>query len=855
MVDGHLNFDVEVQTKNFNKGIQNIDKAAKGLTGTILKIGGAIAAAFSTKEMIEAAAEVKAQNAQFEQTFGVMQDEANKAIASVADSSEILDERLKSTATRIYAFAKTSGMESAEALNMMNEALQVTADSAAYYDRSLEDVAESLQSFLKGNYANDAALGVSATETTRNAKAMEMYGKKFQDLSEAQKQLTLLQMVKDANELSGAMGQAAREAEGWENVTGNLKEAWKQLLAAVGQPLLALAVPIIKQLTEALSKLTEIAREAATALSKVFGLDVDNGEAAKGMAEEAEEAAESYADMAEEAEKAKEANENSLASFDKVNKLNDEKDSDKSKASTDPSSGASGGMVIAPKVETEEAESRFEKFFRKIKSGFELIRDTAKSVFDSIVSWFDKNFSGIFNGIFSGLQRESRELLDTFAHIGGDLSTLMKPLKDYFNNDFTPWLQTAFTVCGNIVTGLFDTFNMVFRDIWDVCVFPLLSSLINDGLPMLTQFATECTLTIGTLFADIKDVFDKTWTEYLKPLLEFITEIITDTMSIIKDKWDEYGAPIFEALREAIDKTTENLKQFMDEWIKPVFDEVMSATDELWNEHLAPLVDNVLGLLGDIGLTWLNLYNTKLLPVISWIQKHLAPIVTGVLKDMVKKIKKNIGLIIDTFNGVIIFLRGVFRGDWSMAWGGIVKATKASWELIVGVIKAPINTIIDLVNGMIAGIVGGFNGMKDAIASVWNAIADTLNSFSFEIPDWVPEWGGYSWSPNVNYWYPDHVEAPQIPKLASGTVVPANYGEFLAVLGDNKREAEIVSPISAMKQALMEAMVEVNGTSGAGGQKVQLVVPLYINGREIGRAVVEDINSQIRQTGKSPIKA
>lgn len=849
MVDGHLNFDVEVQTKNFNKGIQTIDKAAKGLTGTILKIGGAIAAAFSTKEMIEAAAEVKALNAQFEQTFGVMQDEATKAIASVADSSEILDERLKSTATRIYAFAKTSGMESAEALNMMNEALQVTADSAAYYDRSLEDVAESLQSFLKGNYANDAALGVSATETTRNAKAMELYGKKFQDLSEAQKQLTLLQMVKDANKLSGAMGQAAREAEGWENVTGNLKEAWKQLLAAVGQPLLALAVPIIKQLTEALSKLTEIAREAATALSKVFGLDVDNSEAAKGMAEEAEEAAESYADMAEEAEKAKEANENSLASFDKVNKLNDEKDSDKSKASTDPSSGASGGgMVFTPQVDTTEAESRFEKFFQKIKDGFKQVRDLA-------MSWFDKNFSDIFDGIFDGLTREARELLDTFAHIGGDLSTLMKPLKDYFNNDFTPWLQTVITVCGNIVTGLFDTFNMVFRDIWDVCVFPLLTSLINDALPMLTQFSTECWKTTDTLFADIKSIFDKTWTEYIKPTLEFITEIITDTMSIIKGKWDEYGAPIFEALREAIDKTTENLKQFMDEWIKPVFDEVMSAADELWNDHLAPLVDNVLGLLGDIGLAWLNFYNNKLLPVISWIQKKLAPIVTGVLKDMVKKIKKNIGLITDTLNGVITFLRGVFRGDWSMAWGGIVKATKASWELIVGVIKAPINTIIDLVNGMIAGIVGGFNGMKDAIASVWNAIADTLNSFSFEIPDWVPEWGGYSWSPNVSYWYPDHVEAPQIPKLASGTVVPANYGEFLAVLGDNKREAEIVSPISAMKQALMEAMVEVNGTSGAGGQKVQLVVPLYINGREIGRAVVEDINSQIRQTGKSPIKA
>lgn len=128
----------------------------------------------------------------------------------------------------------------------MEEALQVTADSAAYYDRSLEDTAESLKSFLKGNFENDAALGLSCTETTRNAAANKLYGKSYIELSEAQKQLTLLQMVKDANALSGAEGQAAREADGWENVIGNLKESWRQLLAVIGQPVLSAAVTVVK---------------------------------------------------------------------------------------------------------------------------------------------------------------------------------------------------------------------------------------------------------------------------------------------------------------------------------------------------------------------------------------------------------------------------------------------------------------------------------------------------------------------------------------------------------------------------------------------------------------------------------
>jgi hypothetical protein len=56
--------------------------------------------------------------------------------------------------------------------------------------------------------------------------------------------------------------------------------------------------------------------------------------------------------------------------------------------------------------------------------------------------------------------------------------------------------------------------------------------------------------------------------------------------------------------------------------------------------------------------------------------------------------------------------------------------------------------------------------------------------------------------------------APKIPKLATGTVVPANYGEFMAILGDNTRETEVVSPLSTMKQALKEALAESGGSGG-----------------------------------------
>jgi hypothetical protein len=51
-----------------------------------------------------------------------------------------------------------------------------------------------------------------------------------------------------------------------------------------------------------------------------------------------------------------------------------------------------------------------------------------------------------------------------------------------------------------------------------------------------------------------------------------------------------------------------------------------------------------------------------------------------------------------------------------------------------------------------------------------------------------------------------------MPRLATGTVVPANYGEYAAILGDNKREPEIVSPLSTMEQAMENVLARRGGT-------------------------------------------
>ena len=200
------------------------------------------------KEALEAAAQMQASNAQFTTVFGDMETQARGALNAIGQEMDIVPERLQGSFTQMASFAKTSGLDTAEALDLTSRATRAAADGAAFYDKSIESVTESLQSFLKGNFANDAALGISATETTRNAAANKLYGKSFKDLSEAQKQLTLLQMVEDGNKLSGALGQAARESDGLENVMGNLKQAGTNALSAIGQPLLEMMIPVFQAL-------------------------------------------------------------------------------------------------------------------------------------------------------------------------------------------------------------------------------------------------------------------------------------------------------------------------------------------------------------------------------------------------------------------------------------------------------------------------------------------------------------------------------------------------------------------------------------------------------------------------------
>ena len=234
------------------KGEQTSNKLSSFFKKAATVIAGVFAAGKLIdfgKMSIEAAASAKATQAQFEQVFSGIVDTAENALNSVAKEVGAVPTRIKPAFNQIASFAKVAGMDTTQAMEFTSRATRAAADTAAFYDKSLEETTETLKSYLKGNFQVADNLGILSTETTRNAKATELFGKEYSKLSGLQQQEVLLRMYEDANKVSGAMGQAARESDGWENVMGNLKQTWEDFKATIGSVVLDSLVVAMQNLT------------------------------------------------------------------------------------------------------------------------------------------------------------------------------------------------------------------------------------------------------------------------------------------------------------------------------------------------------------------------------------------------------------------------------------------------------------------------------------------------------------------------------------------------------------------------------------------------------------------------------
>ena len=838
MADGCLNFDTNINSEGFEKGLKSLSDMVGDIKPKLKSLAMAVTAAFSVKKLvdfgrqsIETASDLAEVQNVVDTAFGEskqkMEDFADTAVKTYGISKLTA----KQTGSNFMAMAAGMGLANDSASDMAMALTGLSADMASFYNVGQDVASTALKSIFTGETETLKQFGIVMTDANLQAYALSKgITKSTADMSQAEKVQLRYNYVMSQTAL--AQGDFAKTSDSWANQTRILSEQWKEFGATIGTVLMNVLLPAVKAINSLLSQLISLAQGAARALSEAFGFELSNSaDEAQSIVKSTSQAVDNYSDIANDAKQTQEAQEGSLASFDQMNKLNDESKSD--------STGVSGaGEIMQPsgtsvEVDTGKADKKLSDFFKSVRTQFEKLAD-----------YLDKNFKPIFADIWSGLERESIELAQILGGVFSDIKSLSEPLKAYFINDFTPLMQTAFSTLGKIGIGLFDSFNKVFSDIWNVAVFPILQNFLTVGLPLITDFNTQVWNTLGVLFDNIKEIFDTLWNGVAQPVLNALKTLWCDTWQSISDFWNEWGQPIFDGINEGI-TTTKNV--FLNLWetvLKPVFDELMGVADSVWTEHLKPLLDEFLDFVGTLITSVLSIYNKAIAPVVNWLVSILGPIVSSVLGKIIKTVGNVISNIIDAvkniisaLKGVVLFITGVFTGDWKKAWQGVKKIFKGVWDALVDIAKTPINLIIGLINGLTGAV-------EDAL----NWIIDGINELSFTTPDWLPgDLGGQTFGFDLS-----QIDIPEIPKLAQGAVIPPN-SEFLAVLGDQKRGTNIEAPLDTITQAVLQALVSYGGAGG--NQKISVTIPLTLNGRTITQIVIDDINDYIKRNGRSPIRA
>ena len=92
---------------------------------------------------------------------------------------------------------------------------------------------------------------------------------------------------------------------------------------------------------------------------------------------------------------------------------------------------------------------------------------------------------------------------------------------------------------------------------------------------------------------------------------------------------------------------------------------------------------------------------------------------------------------------------------------------------------------------------------------------------------------------------------PQIPQLASGGYVKANTPQ-LAIIGDNKREGEIVAPESKITEAVAAAFRQFMPMFG-GGNKQPIYLTVKLGDGTFWEGFVDYHNDIVRRTGDTPL--
>lgn len=196
----------------------------------------------------------------------------------------------------------------------------------------------------------------------------------------------------------------------------------------------------------------------------------------------------------------------------------------------------------------------------------------------------------------------------------------------------------------------------------------------------------------------------------------------------------------------------------------------------------------------------------------------VSSVITGAVTAAFSILGSIVTAALGVFSGLIEFITGVFTGDWSMAWQGVV----------------------DIFSSIFGGLQGICDGILQGIKAAINGVIGGINSISVDIPDWVPKYGGSHFGLNIPYLYNGTTNWP------GGAAAVNDRGAEIINLPSG---AQVIPHSQSMRNAYNMGAASGNLRTG-GGITVNISGVTINNGsdiREFARKVAEQIHYEMEK--------
>lgn len=633
--------------------------------------------------------------------------------------------------------------------------------------------------------------------------------------------------------------------------------------------------PILTAVAPALNYLISLLNSAVTAIAQFMAALTGQKTFTK-----ATKVQQNYAESLKKTGGAAKEAKGELASFDK---LNVQKDEDSGRG------GGGGGASPADMFETAEIESRFKQMADKIKgfiksedwSGLgaymaEGINAGLQKIYDAInwdnvgpkITYFVNAFTETFNSLVDNIDWD---LLG--RTLGAGLNTLVNTLLLFVDGIDWKNLGAKLSIGANSLVDEIDWFKLgrLF-----IVKFNILAEMLDGFFNGNGESAGFNFLKLGISLGNgingaIDSIDPHVWAGALGGAVKGLIDTLVGTLAGVD--WQEIGTKIAEFIG-SIDYG--GILVSLVRGIGPVLGAIGGVIIGLlkpgWNAAVTWWKETAFkdgqftmqGLRDGINKAWADIK--------TWVKEHIfQPFIDGfklafgihspstvmaemggyLMDGLINKITDMIPNLIAKITDIKTKMSEKWdevKENASEKWDDIKKTISEKWDKI----KEDSGTKVDEFKKKVSD---AWDSLGKKTSNIWNGIWDTINGVIKKISGigsniWNGLTGGsLGISEHTLQTSVPSVASVSLPHLASGTVVPPRAGEFAAILGDNKRETEVVSPLSTMKKAMIEALQAVGMTDNNG----DIVGHIYLDGKELGNSTVKFVRQETKRTGKNPV--